>query len=211
MKFNEKQKIFVTAVVLVGILTGVGALNWTKLQERSSLCAEIEKSRLEELDAREKRKRIPGLVEERAKLNEQIDSYIQILPPEEDVQHDAFVRVMDQYRKDTKIQIKTAEYVPVKQDPRQKDSQSFVRHRYRFKLQGTVPDILQFIAKVENHKRFLKIDAINLRPSGVTGNFTEGDLGDRNDEEILENAKNELKEIDLTVSTYTYVKGTKRA
>ena len=211
MKFNEKQKIFVTAVVFVAILTGVGALNWTKLQERSSLCAEIEKSRLEELDAREKRKRIPGLVEERAKLNEQIDSYIQILPPEEDVQHDAFVRVMDQYRKDTKIQIKTAEYVPVKQGPRQKDSQSFVRHRYRFKLQGTVPDILQFIAKVENHKRFLKIDAINLRPSGVTGNFTEGDLGDRNDEEILENAKNELKEIDLTVSTYTYVKGTKRA
>ena len=118
---------------------------------------------------------------------------------------------MDKYRKDTKIVIKTAEYVPVKQDPRQKDSQSFVRHRYKFKLLGTVPDILDFVTKIENHKRFLKIDAINLRPFGVTGDFTEGDLGDRNDEELLEKAKNELKEIDLTVSTYTYVKGTKRA
>ena len=210
MKLNEKQKIVVTAGVFVLVLGGVGALNWMKLEERRNFRNDIARLQQEELAAREKRKRIPQLVEQRAKLVEQIERYTEILPPEEDVQHDAFVRVMDKYRQDTKILIKTAEYVPVKQDQKQKNQQSFVRHRYRFKLLGTVPDVLDFIAKIENHKRFLKVDAVNIRPFEVSGDFTEGDLGDRNDEELLGKAKKELKEIDLTVSTYTYVKGTQR-
>ena len=210
MKLNEKQKIIATAGVFLVILGGVGAFNYLKFAERGKLHAEIQRYQLDGQAARSKRKRIPDLVEQRAKLIEQIDRYTEILPPDKDVEHDAFVRVMDKFRQDTKIVIKTAEYVPIKQDPREKEQQSFVRHRYRFRLLGTVPDVLEFVAKIENHKRFLKVDSINLRPFGVTGDFTEGDLGDRNDEELLSQAENELKEIDLTVSTYTYVKGTQR-
>jgi hypothetical protein len=207
MKLNEKQKVIVTAAVFLLVLAGVGALNYFKFQERGRLRADMQRYQREEQAAREKRKRIPELVEQRAKLIEQIDRYTEILPPEKHVQHEAFVRTMDEYRRDTKLLIKTAEYVPVKQDPNEREQQNFVRHRYKFKLVGTVPDFLDFIAKVENHRRFLKIDAINISPFGVTGEFTEGDLGDRNDRELLEKAKGELKEIDLTVSTYTYVKG----
>ncbi len=210
MKLNEKQKVILTSGVFVVVLGVVGGLVYMKYSERTNLEKDLQRYQRDEQTAREKRKRIPKLVEQRAQLVRQIERYTEILPPEEDVQHDAFVRVMDDYRKDTKILIKTAEYVPVRQDAREKDAQSFVRHRYRFSLVGTVPDVLDFVAKIENHKRFLKVDALNIHPYGMKGDISEGDLGDRNDAELLEAASKELKEIDLTVSTYTYVKGTGR-
>jgi hypothetical protein len=210
MKLNDKQKIVVAALIFLAVLGGLGALNYMKFQERSKLLAEIERYQKEEKAATEKIKQIPDLREKRAKLINIIDQYAEILPKEEHVQHDTFVNIIDGYRADTKIVIQKAEYMKPKENEKGKGvvaaQESFVRHRYKFKLLGTVPDFIDFVNKIENHTRFLKVDAINIKPVGAT-NETGDDLSDKSDEEELARATEPVKEIDLTVSTYTYFKG----
>jgi hypothetical protein len=209
MRLNEKQKLLAVVGVFVAVLIAVGVLNYLKFKDRSQLLAEIERYQEQENQAHEKIKRIPDLLEKRARLIENIETYAEILPAESDVQQDTFVNIIDGYRKDTNIVIQRAEYVRVKQEDSSKLQQSFVRHRYRFKLFGTVPDFLNFVNKVENHTRFLKVDAIKIKPLGTNDGFDD-ELRADDDEKELSLAENGVKEIELTVSTYTYVKGTQR-
>jgi hypothetical protein len=92
---------------------------------------------------------------------------VEILPKEEHVQHEAFMEIIDAYRKDTKIIIQKAEYVKKKDDEKSPKQENFIRHRYKFKLLGTVPDFIEFVNKIENHTRFLKVDTIKIRPLGT--------------------------------------------
>jgi Tfp pilus assembly protein PilO len=209
MKLNDNQKLALTIAAFVLLLAGLGALNYTKIKERSQLASEIERFKGQEKAATEKIKQIPELREKRSKLINIIDQYAEILPKEEHVQHDTFVNIIDGYRADTKIVIQKAEYVKPKDSEKGKvpvAQESFVRHRYKFKLLGTVPDFIDFVNKIENHTRFLKVDAINIKPVGAA-NETGDDLSDKSDEEELARATEPVKEIDLTVSTYTYFKG----
>ena len=149
---------------------------------------------------------IPDLRDKRSKLINIIDQYAEILPKEEHVQHEAFVNIIDGYRKDTKIIIQKAEYVKSKDDEKKQKQDNFVRHRYKFKLLGTVPDFIEFVNKIENHTRFLKVDAIYIKPVGSADDNTD-DIGEKADDQELAIALEQVKEIELTVSTYTYSKG----
>jgi Tfp pilus assembly protein PilO len=207
MKLNDKQKIIITALTFLVVLGGLGALNYSKFQERGKLLAEIERFQKEEKAATEKIKQIPDLREKRSKLINIIDQYAEILPKEEHVQHDTFVNIIDGYRGETKILIQKAEYVKPKDEDKKVAQENFVRHRYRFKLLGTVPDFIEFVNKIENHTRFLKVDAIKIKPVGSADDAGGDDLSDKADEEELARATEPVKEIELTVSTYTYFKG----
>ena len=208
MRVNEKQKIIATIAGFAAVAIGLGAYNVVKYRERSELLARIDALKAEEDKANQKIKRIPELREKRANLANIIDQYAEILPREEHTQHDAFVEIIDSYRKDTQIIIQKTEYVKPKtegDDAKRRSRDNFIRHRYRFKLIGTVPDFLRFINKIENHTRFLKIDAIAIRPLGAPEEPNETD--DKADREEIQRARNPFKEIELTVSTYTYSKG----
>jgi hypothetical protein len=211
MKLNENQKIILAIVTFVLLLGGLGALNYSKFKQRSDLVGKIDRYQREEKAAIEKLKQIPDLREKRSKLINIIDTYAEILPKEEHVQHDAFVNTIDGYRRDTKILIQKAEYLKPEdkrssQGKQVVEKENFVRHRYKFKLLGTVPDFIDFVNKIENHTRFLKVDAIVIKPLGSTDESGD-DLSDKQDEEELAKATEPMKEIELTVSTYTYYKG----
>jgi len=208
MKFNEKQKIVLVLLVFLVVIGGLTALNYLKFRNRSELLAKIDALVAEETKANNKIKRIPELREKRASLANIIDEYAEILPKEEHTQHDAFVEIIDSYRKDTQIVIQKTEYLKGKEEVDKKGKptakENFIRHRYRFKLVGTVPDFLRFINKIENHTRFLKIDAISIRPLGA-GEDAGGDFEGGDAEEIAK-ARIPFKDIEVTVSTYTYSK-----
>jgi hypothetical protein len=206
MKLNEKQKILVTAGGFLLVIGGLGWLNYLKLKERSVFLAQIARYGQEEQAATDKIKQIPDLRDKRSKLINIIDQYAEILPKEEHVQHDAFVNIIDSYRRDTKIIIQKAEYVKPKDDEKKQKQENFVRHRYKFKLLGTVPDFIEFVNKIENHTRFLKVDAIYIKPVGSTDDNSD-EIGEKADDEELARAAESVKEIELTVSTYTYSKG----
>ena len=206
MRLNDKQKIYVTVGVFVLALMGLGALNYVLWRQRSDLLAQIDRYTAEEQAATAKINQIPELREKRAKLINIIDQYAEILPKEEHVQHDTFVDIIDGYRKDTKIIIQKAEYVKAKDDEKAPKQENFIRHRYKFKLLGTIPDFVEFVNKIENHTRFLKVDAINIKPLGTPEENGE-ELAEKQDDTELAAASEPVKEIELTVSTYTYFKG----
>ncbi len=207
MKFSEKQKIILTILAFGLVAGGLVGLNVMKFRYRSELLAKIDGLKEEEEKANAKIKRIPELREKRANLANIIDQYAEILPKEEHTQHDAFVEIIDSYRRDTQIVIQKTEYLKpkVEVDEKKKQKDNFIRHRYKFKLVGTVPDFLRFINKIENHIRFLKIDAISIRPLGSAEETNEFD--DRADPEEIQKARIPFKDIEVTVSTYTYSKG----
>jgi len=205
MRLTDKQKVILTAAVFAIVVGGLGALNYLKFKERSDLLAQIDRYLEEEQAATAKIKQIPELQEKRRKLIKIIDQYAEILPKEEHVQQDNFVNIIDGYRKDTKIIIQKAEYVANK-DRKEPKQQSFLRHRYRFKLLGTMPDFIEFVNKIENHTRFLKVDAIKVKPLGTSEQMGD-ELGDQADDAELAAAIEPVKEIELTISTYTYSRG----
>jgi hypothetical protein len=214
---NDKQKIILAGAVCVLLVAGVATLHYFKLRERSDLLKQIESYGKQAQDAQAKIARIPELRKERENMANIINEYMQILPKEEHVQHDAFVDIIDGYRKDTQIVIQKAEYVPIKEKqvkkkggkPEPEKNKDFLRHRYRFKLFGTVPELVEFINKIENHTRFLKIDALSIKPLGAAEETGDGS-GDTKDEEEIARAAEPIKEIELTVSTYTYFKGSEK-
>ncbi len=206
MRLNDRQKMIVAAGVFVVVTGGLGTLNYFKFRERSDLLAQIDRYSAEEQAATAKIKQIPELREKRAKLINIIDEYAEILPKEEHVQHEAFMEIIDGYRKDTKIIIQKAEYVKIKEDEKAPKQENFIRHRYKFKLLGTIPDFIEFVNKIENHTRFLKVDAINVKPLGAMEETGEA-LDDKADDAELASASEPVKEIELVVSTYTYSRG----
>ena len=210
INLNQKQKVALLAGVGLLFCVGMGFLVYSKLDERAGVQAELDSCAAEESLLQGKISTIPGLLQQRSSLIESTDRYAEILPAEEHVQHDAFVRVMDEYRRNTELLIKSAEYLSPARSSAEEDGakvKNFVRHRYRFRIVGSVAELLQFMSRIENHKRFLKIDAVSLKPLGSRGDFPEGDLREKEDAELLELARKPVKEIDLTVSTYTYFKG----
>lgn len=208
-RLNDKQKFIATGVVLAVVFSGLGTMNYLKFAERREHEEQINRYTAEEQAATAKIKQIPELRERRAKLIENLDTYVGILPREEHVQHEAFMEIIDSYRKDSKIVIQKAEYVKIKEDEKAPKKDNFIRHRYKFKLLGTVPDFVDFVSKVENHTRFLKVDAINIRPLGVAEEMgsDSDERGDGGSPADLSAATDPIKEIDLTVSTYTYSRG----
>lgn len=208
MKLNEKQKIIAVAAFFLAALGGAGALVFFKYRERSSLLGEIDGLEAKKVTANESIQKIPHLLEKKAELVDSVDKYVEILPPEEHVQHESFVEIVDAYRQDTQILIQKADPVKVNDDPKRKgagERERFIRHRYRFSLLGTVPDFIEFLNKLENHPRFLKVDSFRIQPSRSRDG---SDASESNpDAKELHAASNPIKEIELTVSTYTYFKG----
>ncbi len=156
MKFTEKQKIILAILVFGLLIGGLVALNVLKFRHRSDLLAKIDGLKSEEERANEKIKRIPELREKRANLANIIDQYAEILPKEEHTQHDAFVEIIDGYRRDTQIVIQRVEY---------------------------------------------------LKPKTETAADDSSDLDDKSDADEIAKARIPYKDIELTVSTYTYSKG----
>lgn len=206
MKPKDKQKVAIAAVAFLVLLVGLAALNFTKFKQRRQLMSEIDRLGQQAFAAENKIKTIPELLDRRAELIATIDRYAEILPPEDEVHHLRFAETIDRYRQDTSIVVTKAEYVPIKEDEKKKTKQRFKRHRWRFKLEGTVPDFVDFMNRIENHPRFLKVDSFAIKPLGSQGAFG-GDLSPTEDAAELEKAKNPKKAIELTVSTYTYYKG----
>ena len=198
MKLNDKQKCTVVIVILVLGILGVGTLTFLKFRERIDLDSKMQAYLQQEKEATAKIKRIPELREQRDKLAASVEDYADILPPEAHVQHDAFVNTIDSYR--GAVVIKSAEYVPQGERNARGDvpveEEKFIRHRYRFELLGTVPDFIAFVNKIENHTRFLKVDAFTIRPIGAPTN-----AGSMSPERELANDDSPVKEIDVVVST----------
>ena len=65
---------------------------------------------------------------------------------------------------------------------------------------------ISFMNKIENHTRFLKVDAVKIKPLGSSED-ARSSMSEEEEENELAQAEQDVKEIELTISTYTYYKG----
>lgn len=209
VKLNDKQKIGAVAGVCALAVGSMGFLLYTSFGKRSELLAQMEALQKRESVAQGRIKQIPGLLEEKANLAATVAQYAEILPADQHVQHEAFVDTIDSYRRDTKIIIQKADYIKPREITQKKDKpkreESFIRHRYRFSLVGTVPDFIDFVNKIENHTRFLKVDAFSIKPFVDRSTEVAREEQDNSPEAAeLRAASEKVKQIELSISTYTY-------
>ncbi|MFQ5653568.1 MAG: hypothetical protein ACE5GW_02410, partial [Planctomycetota bacterium] len=180
--------------------------------DRHQMNEELGKLTTEETEAREKIAQIPELQRRSKDLANIIEEYTAILPREDEVRLDAFLEDVSHFCEDLQIMILNAHPLDIKKKraramvptaPGAKAKQidrrnNFVRHKYQFDLVGTFPALHSFINRVENHKRFLQIDGIDVRP------FGSGER-EKMDEELAL-AENPHKVMSVRISTYTYSK-----
>ena len=213
MRIKDKQKI-ILAVGLSALIAGaVAVVAFSKFRARRDLLAKIDGLERREKQAKDKIKRIPQLRDRRKDLARLIEDYAKILPKEHHVQHDAFMEIIDGFRKDTNIFIRSAEPV-VKKKRRGKKKKAakdnFIQHKYKFELVAKFKEFLKFLNRIENHDRFLRIDEFVVEPlrldskSSPVGKDTKGILS-----EIIA-AEQQLKQIKVVVSTFTYSVGNSR-
>jgi len=204
MGTQDRRKYMLIGVLLVVPLAIFATLSFSSWRQNRRLKEELASLKAREVQARQKIKQIPRLKRQAAELSAQIDVYANILPREHEVRSEAFVETMDRFAKEAGVRIHEAEPVKKKQarGRRKGDNrpQPFQQHKYHFKLVGSFPNFLRFLHRVENWERFLAVEEIEIRPLGTTS----GRGGVANAERDLAAAQEELKEIELVVTTYTY-------
>jgi len=211
MKFTEKQQ-------LIGILVGAGlliigevAFAWFSFSDRGAMAEELAALDARQVAAQAKIEQIPDLQKKARDLSEIVEQYTEILPREDEVSPDAFLDDISTLAREVGLEITSAQPIEVKQQGKNKPRRrsipgkanapaeppkSFVRHKYRFEMVGEVPSLRRFINGVENQKRFLQVDRLEIAP------LAAGNRGSKKDE--LELAQVARKSVTVEVSTYTY-------
>lgn len=207
MRLNERHQLILLIGVFSLVLVGEGTFAYFTWNDRTKAASALSKLSSEEKSAREKKKQIPDLNEKARKLASIIEEYAQILPTDAEVSTDAFLEDIDRFTRNTELKLDTAKSVQVKdptanQSAKQKKSatteKNFVQYKYRFTFTGTFNDLLKFVNAVENHSRFLQVDAIDIKPQGADREEKHGDE--------VKLAENPIKDFTIEISTYTYSK-----
>ena len=203
---SEKQQLLILIGVFAALMLCESVFAYFCVSESSQIQQALDKLASEEQDAQKKIKRIPGLTKESRELAQVIGEYAQILPREEEVRFDAFLEDIDRFTRDSEIELRLAEPVKIKQTAKKKSEKAkgrntFIRHTYRFELEGTYLQLLKFINKIENHPRFLRVDEVHIDSLSETGSK----------QSEAERAENPEKAIQLVISTYTYSKENEEA
>ncbi len=199
MKLNEKQKLIALIAGFALLLVGECGFAYYCFAERGKHNATLDRLAQEEQDAERKIQEIPKLAKKSAELAAIIEEYAQILPRDSEVRYERFLEEIDEFARDAEIKIISAkDEKPVEQKANKKTKtveveKTFVRHTYRFELEGSFLGFLRFINRIENYPRFLRIDVINISGRAGKGKVSEA-----------EQAENPVKSIELVISTYTY-------
>ncbi|MCI0651067.1 MAG: hypothetical protein L0Z55_04210 [Planctomycetes bacterium] len=204
MRLNEKQQMLVLIGVFALCIIGEGVFGYFCYAERGERIVTLDKLDKEEQDAQKKIKQIPELKSKSQELAAIIEEYAQILPSDREVRDEAFLEEIYEFLRGTGVKVLgvTPEAIVEKKDNKKSEKtvkvkSNFVRHKYRFEMEGTFLGLLKFINLMENHVRFLRVDSFEVKP-----------LGSKDKQNDAQLAENEVKSISLVISTYTYSKPT---
>jgi Tfp pilus assembly protein PilO len=184
-KLSEK-KIAVIIIAFFGValaaIASVSVLRWGENSKIKDQIAQVDK----EIDKLTERvDSIPSLEAKKRAAIEALDDMTKILPDKGDLQHDAFLRLLQVMATESRVEVKNLNVEPEKETPDKK----FARFRYKVLVEGTYPQFVNFLHMIETHKRFLKIDSFRIGNKQIGANCWP---------------ESNKKEIDLTISTYTY-------
>jgi Tfp pilus assembly protein PilO len=183
----SERKMAVIILALFGVaLAGIAIISLLRYKEIRALesqIADVDK----EISALKKRvDMIPALKNELSEVIGALEDMTQILPNKGDLQHDAFLRLLQTMAKDSQVEVRKLD-VEVEKETKDKN---FARFKYKVEFVGSYPQFVSFLYKIETDKRFLKIDSFRIP---ITKQTTSTPW--------LESPR---KDMELTISTYTY-------
>jgi len=202
MNFDEKKQLLIVTALCGLVFCGEFAIGWGLSRENSEIRENLFNLEARQASAQEKIERIPEMQEKAHTLSQIVREYTAILPEKDEVLRDSFVDTITGLSRDAGLVIQGAEPIQIDNKPvrssrrRAKTApvpsvkEDFSRHKYRFELLGEFSQLHRFINSVENHPRFLRVDGIELLPSG------EGSE--------LVSASHPIKKLVVEISTYVY-------
>jgi Tfp pilus assembly protein PilO len=168
--------------VALAAIASVSVLRWGKNSKISDQIAQVKK----EIDKLTKRvDSISDLEAKKRTAIEALDDMTKILPNKSDLQHDAFLQLLQKMAADSQVEVKNLSVEAEKETSEKR----FARFRYKVLIEGTYPQFVNFLHRIETHKRFFKIDSFKMANKQIGPNSWPESF---------------RKEIDLTISTYTY-------
>ncbi len=201
MNFDEKKQLLIVAVFCGFLFVGELTIGWTLKSENDEIAGRLSALEARKASAQAKIRTIPMMQDKAESLSSIVRDYTAILPEKDEVRRDAFVDTITGLCRDSGLTIVKAEPVKVLEKARvvsRRDArnavpqakEAFTRHKYRFEMTGEFSQLHRFINSVENHPRFLRVDGIELFPSG--------------DSTGLEAASSPDKRLSVMISTYVY-------
>ncbi|MGE4618733.1 MAG: hypothetical protein AAEJ04_02875 [Planctomycetota bacterium] len=202
MNFDEKKQLLIVAALCGLIFCGEFAIGWGLSSENAEIKQSLFQLETRQASAQDKINRIPEMTEKSHTLSQIVREYTAILPEKDEVLRDVFVDTITGLSRDSGLTIEGAEPLEVtkkvvrgskrrgKSPVVAEAKQSFTRHKYRFQFTGEFSQLHRFINNVENHPRFLRIDGIELLPSGQGSG--------------LVSASFPVKNLAVEISTYVY-------
>ncbi|MSR45963.1 MAG: hypothetical protein EXS13_02660 [Planctomycetes bacterium] len=182
-ELHRHHKAFLAFAALLFVGSAVGSwFTWTECQELDAQAADVT---VQVGVMRKKVAAIDDLETEVIVLRENVASYIRILPNDTEVND--FFRTIETFRRDSGITIDTVD--PQKARTKLTSSQVFDKAEYKLSFTATFRQLLQFIARLENHERFVSISEVKVK------------AGDRDKKLAVE----PVHDVDLTLVTYVYL------
>lgn len=202
MNFDEKKQLLIVAALCGLVFCGEFAIGWGLSKENSKIHENLVSLDQRQASAQEKIARIPEMQKKAQTLSQIVREYTAILPEKDEVLRDAFVDTITSLSRDAGLVVQGAEPLEVEKKsirPQRRRArnatvetvkQDFIRHKYRFEFLGEFAQLHRFINSVENHPRFLRVDGVELFPSGQGSD--------------LVSASHPVKKLVVEISTYVY-------
>lgn len=183
LELHRNHKIYLGLAGL--LLAGAGAASWFTLKECRELDEQAAQLREQVDQAKKKILGIDDLETEVIVLRENVEGYIRILPSDAEVTN--FTRTVDSFQKESGITIQDLK--PQLNRARLSSSAIFDKAEWKLKFTATYRQFLQFIARLENHERFISIAEVKLK-AGEQDEKTAGEP---------------VHDVDLSLVTYLYL------
>ncbi|MEO0481730.1 MAG: type 4a pilus biogenesis protein PilO [Planctomycetota bacterium] len=184
-KIDEKKAIILIAAIGGTITLGALAGVYFTYDEIDAKEEAIQAAKTQLQDSERKIAQIPKLEDDVIVLRENVDTYTRILPDTKEVGD--FTRTLNGFASQVGITIEN--WLPQKE---QKPKGKFTNYSYKLKTKASTWQLLRFMSLIENHERFMKISALQLRSTTGTEIL------------IADAEEGVIHDIDMTVETYVY-------
>lgn len=187
LELHRHHKMFLAVAGL--LFAGAGTAGWFIWKQ----CRELDDQAQALIDqvtaAKQRINAIDDLEDKVIVLRENVEGYIRVLPSDAEVND--FYRTIDQFRKDASVRMTALK--PQLNRGKLASSAVFDKVEYKLTFSATYAQFLQFIARLENHVRFVSISEVKIASAQL------------DDRDAKKEQTEPLHGIDLTLVTYVYL------
>jgi Tfp pilus assembly protein PilO len=191
LDLHRRHKLFLIFALVTFLGAGTGSwFVWKQCQEFDDQAASLAS---QTAAAKQKINTIDDLENDVVVLRENVEGYVKILPSDAEVNN--FYRTLDEFRRDSGVNM--GDVKPVQNRGKLSSSALFDKIEYKITFTATFQQFLQFVAKLENHARFVTIGSVKMKAGEPPEKGPKAERAAKNREVV--------HDVELTLVTYVYL------